>query len=116
MTAKLQSKLEKQFGGVAIYHVVYKREKFEIAAQTLLRLVKTAETKFPGKPRRLYLDIEGHRNPNGGFDFDMFELQNEFVIGFLSKFLSSVSMPLGSYSLKGQNDLIPDVLEIKSSN
>jgi len=34
-------------------------------------LVYVAEKKEPGKPRILYLDIDGHRNAQGRFDADM---------------------------------------------
>ena len=37
----------------------------------LVSLVYAAEKKEPGKPRTLYLDIDGHRNAQGRFDADM---------------------------------------------
>lgn len=36
-----------------------------------MSLVYAAEKKEPGKPRTLYLDIDGHRNAQGRFDADM---------------------------------------------
>lgn len=48
--------------GVALYHRVLRRENFEKAAKDLVSLVYAAEKKEPGKPRILYLDIDGHRN------------------------------------------------------
>ena len=80
--------------GIAIYHVVYGHEGFEDAARKLHKMVLAAAEREPGKPRRLYLDIEGHRNNAGGFDHDMTELQQDFVLGFLGPYLSYVSMPL----------------------
>ena len=44
---------------------------FEKAAKDLVSLVYAAEKKEPGKPRTLYLDIDGHRNAQGRFDADM---------------------------------------------
>ena len=41
------------------------------AAKDLVSLVYAAEKKEPGKPRTLYLDIDGHRNAQGRFDADM---------------------------------------------
>ena len=66
---------------VALYHVVYAHEGFTEAANALFELVKRAQEQWPGKRRRLYLDIEGHRNSDGGFDADMLELQSEFLVG-----------------------------------
>lgn len=48
-----------------------RRENFEKAAKDLVSLVYAAEKKEPGKPRTLYLDIDGHRNAQGRFDADM---------------------------------------------
>ena len=57
--------------GVALYHRVMRWENFEKAAKDLVSLVYVAEKKEPGKPRMLYLDIDGHRNAQGRFDADM---------------------------------------------
>ena len=54
--------------GVALYHRVMRRENFEKAAKDLVSLVYAAEKKEPGKPRTLYLDIDGHRNAQGRFE------------------------------------------------
>ena len=51
--------------GVALYHRVMRW------AKDLVSLVYAAEKKEPGKPRTLYLDIDGHRNAQGRFDADM---------------------------------------------
>ena len=48
--------------GVALYHRVMRWENFEKAAKDLVSLVYAAEKKEPGKPRTLYLDIDGHRS------------------------------------------------------
>lgn len=79
MKKNLQSKLESDDRAVAIYHVVYSHEGFEESAQILFKLVQRAQRVMPGKPRQLYLDIEGHRNSEGGFDADMLELQTVFL-------------------------------------
>ena len=79
---------------IAIYHVVYSHEDFEHAAQVLYQLVLKSEQDFPGRKRMLFLDIEGHRNSAGGFDEDMFELQKDFLGGFLFQFVSEFSCPL----------------------
>ena len=77
-------------------------------------MVRSAAERYPGKPRRLYLDIEGHRNSAGGFDADMQELQRGFVLGFLSPYLSYVSMPLVTAERREpQRDEVPNELVIQ---
>lgn len=98
----------------ALYHVVYPHEGFEESAQALFRLVKRAEELKPGKPRSLILDIEGHRDDDGRFDRDMYELQQEFVLGFLSRYLSEIHSPVYSGKNPGkQDDDIPASLDIR---
>ncbi len=59
---------------IGLYHVVYPHERFDEAATTLFELVRGAEERSPGQRRVLYLDIDGHRNAEGGYDLDMYEL------------------------------------------
>ena len=98
---------------VAIYHRVYRRENFEIAANDLIGLIYAAQEQQPDIPRALYVDIDGHRNKAGGFDDDMLELQKEFGIGFLLQFVKEVHFPLGSVINKGeQRNDVPEKLVI----
>jgi hypothetical protein len=103
-------------GTVALYHVMRDREDFGETAQALFEVVRYAITEFTGRRRLLYLDIEGHRNPAGGFDRDAYEIQNTFLIGFLMPYLSELHMPLGAVINPGtQRDDIPDELRIDPS-
>lgn len=96
---------------IAIYHRIYKRENFETAANDLIKLIHKTQEQQPGKPRALYVDIDGHRNKVGGYDEDMRELQTEFGIGFLLQFLKEVHFPLGSFkNTKKQNNDVPEEL------
>lgn len=79
---------------VALYHVVYEYEKFEEAAQMIFELVRNAQQNWPNANRSLYLDIDSHKNKAGGFDSDMFELQKDFILGFLMPYLHKVYMPI----------------------
>ena len=79
---------------IILYHRVMRRENFEKATRDLFDLLKTAQVKSPNIDRILYVDIDGHKNSKGGFDHDMFELQQDFGIGFLGKFFSEVHFPL----------------------
>jgi hypothetical protein len=101
----------------AIYHVVYAHESFEHAANVLFGLVRKAQAEQPGQPRYLHLDIDGHRNAEGGFDRDMYELQSDFVLGFLMPYLSRAYMPLCQVSNPSQqrND-VPDELRIQPAS
>lgn len=94
---------------IVIYHTVFENENFEDAASTLFGLVSNAQKNYPGFERILYLDIDGHKNNNGGFDEDMFELQQQYIIGFLMKYLSEVHIPLITLvNNRGQCDDIPE--------
>ncbi len=100
---------------VAIYHVVHSHEGFEESARTLFRLVRRAEVAKPGKRRVLSLDVEGHRTNDGGFDPDMLELQNDFLVGFLAPFLCEVRCPLLTLrNPRPQDDDIPEELVIEN--
>ncbi len=111
-----QSRVESTKEAVAIYHVVYAHEGFEESAQALFSLVQEAQRRQPGKLRKLFLDIEGHRNSQGGFDAEMHELQGEFVLGILGQFLSEISMPLlRATGPKPQSDEIPPKLIIREN-
>jgi hypothetical protein len=109
-----RSRLKPTADAVALYHLVYENEGFDAAAQHLFKLVKDAQDKWPGKKRLLFLDIEGHRNSEGGFDPDMLELQKDFVLGFLNQFLSEIHMPLvKAKNPDPQSDDIPERLIVQ---
>ncbi|WP_342756644.1 HNH endonuclease signature motif containing protein [Kineothrix sedimenti] len=106
-----------KYKGIAIYHFIYKEEGFKESAQMPFDLVKEAQTNNPNQKRLLYLEIDGHRNKNGGFDHDMYELQRYFILEFLMPYLSSVSMPLLSVTNnKLQKNDFPDELRIDSED
>ncbi len=79
---------------VAIYHLVLSNDTFDTTADVLVRLVKQTQDLRPNMNRALYLDIEDHRNAEGGFDQDMFELQRYFILGVLMPYISELYMPL----------------------
>jgi hypothetical protein len=65
------SKIDSSADAVALYHMIYEHEGFEDSAQKLFKLVQQAQSLNPGKKRKLYPDIEGHRVKEGGFDDDI---------------------------------------------
>ena len=64
------------------------------------------------KKRKLFLDIDGHRNSSEGFDADMLELQKDFLLEFLGRYLTEIHAPL--INLRNEkpqrNDLPPDLI------
>jgi hypothetical protein len=118
MEQRQKSKIESAADAVALYHIIYQHEGFEESAQNLFKLVQQAERQRPGKNRKLFLDIEGHRIKEGGFDADMLELQKEFLLGFLSTYLSEIHCPLiDETNLKSQeNDIPPTLILIDGRN
>lgn len=81
---------------VAIYHIVFKNENFNDAAQAIMDLTRESVKKYKNKKRVLYLDIDGHRLKDGAFDSDMWELQFNFIIQNLLFYYSEINLPIGS--------------------
>jgi hypothetical protein len=98
---------------ILIYHVIFEEENFEDSASAIHRLMKSCQDESPNVRRVLYLDIDGHRNENGGFDHDMYELQKNFLLGFLAPYFTKIYMPLGIVTNKEvQWNNIPNQIEI----
>jgi len=111
---RTKSRLEPDERAVAIYHCVHEHEGFEATAQTLFELVQRAEQQRPGTERRLYLDIDGHKKSEGGFDSDMVEIQTKFLPQVLSHHLSEFLTPLGHcMNPKPQDNDVPPALVIR---
>lgn len=67
---------------IALYHVMFTDEGFDRTAEMLFTIVREAARAYPGRPRALFLDIEGHRpSPQAGYDHDAFEIMSSFVLG-----------------------------------
>ncbi len=99
--------------GVALYHAVFEEEGFEATIDHIHQLVKTSQEKNPNRKRFFYLDIDGHKNENGGYDHDMYELQRHFLLGFLLPYLTEIHMPLGSFrNSKAQRNDFPEEINI----
>ena len=97
---------------IALYHRIMRRENFEAAAKDLFQLLVSAQKKAPNQPRVLYVDIDGHRNAEDGFDRDMFELQKEFLLPYFTE----IHFPLYSVvNEKEQNNHIPEGLQISNA-
>jgi hypothetical protein len=79
---------------IALVHRVHPHEDFNRTAQILLVLLNKAQREHPGKKRCLHLEIDGHRDSKGDFDFDMMELQSKFMADFMLQFLTRAELPL----------------------
>ena len=99
---------------VSLYHIVDEADNFDKAAQDIFNLIVEAQQRFPDWPRVFYLDITGHIDEHGRFEPDMVELQQEFLIAALGKFLTAIDMPLVSLvNPELQNNEVPDSLGIQ---
>ena len=99
---------------VSLYHIVSEGDDFDRAAQDIFQLIAEAQKRFPDWPRVFYLDINGHLDERGRFEPDMVELQQEFLIAALGKFLTAIDMPLVSVvNPKMQDNALPDSLGIQ---
>ena len=99
---------------VSIYHVVQEADHFDKAAQEIFGLIAEAQKRYPDWPRVFYLDILGHIDEQGRFEPDMVEIQQEFLIAALGKFLTAIDMPLVSVvNPDVQDNEIPDSLGIQ---
>jgi hypothetical protein len=98
---------------IAIAHRVLAHEDFERTVQILLKLLNMAQREFPGVKRSLFLEIDGHRNSNGGFDDDMLELQSKFMEEVLLQFVTRAVTPLAEFENPApQNNIIPEELNL----
>lgn len=105
--------VDRETKAMVLYHCVYPEENFEQAARELFDLVAHTNEFFPNAKRSLYLDIEGHRTPADAFDADMFELQKDFLLGFMMPFLVELHAPLIHVkNPKPQRGDLPDELLI----
>jgi hypothetical protein len=99
--------------GVAIYHVINKKDTFEDAARVLFHMIYTTQRDFPNSERILIIDILDHRNDKGGFDHDMFELQSYFNLNVILPYVQRIYSPLISVQNKfPQLNDVPEELTI----
>ncbi len=99
---------------VSVYHVIEAEDDFESAAHAVFAMVRECQDRYPNWPRVVYLDVLGHPGDRGGFDSDMFEFQQEFMIGTMGPFLTALDMPLVSvWNPEHQRNDLPDQLAIQ---
>ncbi|MFE0024535.1 HNH endonuclease signature motif containing protein [Amycolatopsis sp. NPDC059021] len=104
---------KKRRNGILIYHDMAVYENFERCAHRIFQVVQRAQRARPGAPRYLYLRVQGHRNDEGGYDRDAWEIMRYFTLEYLFPYLTGASTPM--FEVKNDkkqcNDL-PDRLDI----
>ena len=96
---------------VSLRYDVEENASFEDAALGLFALLKDAERQFPGWPRLLYLNIEGHLDTFGRLEPEMIELQQEFLFSIVGPFVTAVAAPIVSgLNPAPQRNNLPDRL------
>ncbi|MGW0839504.1 HNH endonuclease signature motif containing protein [Streptomyces sp. NPDC002787] len=99
--------------GVLLYHDMAVYENFERCTQRVLQVLQSAQKKSPGAPRRLLFRVQGHRNSEGGYDHDSWEMIRHFLPDIILPHLTELITPL--YEVRNprkQNNVIPDELHI----
>ncbi|MCW3084857.1 MAG: endonuclease [Bacteroidetes bacterium] len=101
--------------GIAFYHIILPHDTFEDAARVIFASIYKTQKNYPNQERYVFIDIEGHKNKNGGFDHDMYELQSYFNLHVVLPFVTRIYSPLISVQNRySQNNNIPDNLEISN--
>ncbi|WP_433700654.1 HNH endonuclease [Nocardiopsis sp. CA-288880] len=77
-----------------IWHEMTIEEDFTKAASRIFLMLRNCQDRFPGKKMALYIDVQGHRNSEGGFDHDAFELIHYFALEKMAQYLTEVRTPL----------------------
>ncbi|MEU4600291.1 HNH endonuclease signature motif containing protein [Nocardia sp. NPDC023988] len=98
---------------VLLRHDMAVYENYERCTRRIFQMLQRTQLLFPGKPRHLWISVQGHRNDAGGFDHDAHEVIRNFALELMLPYLSKVSTPLIQASNSGRqcND-VPELYEI----
>ena len=99
---------------VSVYQKVGATDTFDEAATEAFRLIREAQRQYPDWPRVYYLDIEGHKGEQKGFDPDFFEFQQEFWFATIAHFVTAFETPMlgGLINPNPQRNDLPDDLQV----
>ena len=98
---------------IMLYHDMAVYENFERCAQRIFAILRDSQRKYPSAERTLLLRIQGHRNDEGGYDHDAWEIIHHFIPEFIFPYLKAAITPFGEFRNNNkQRDDIPDRLEI----
>jgi len=96
---------------VTIYHRVYEDEDVSETADALWSLLQDAHEEFPDSSITLALDIEGHRNAEGGFTDGFFNFQKNVCLTLIAPFVDVLILPLGDHAYDTSNLTLEHTLE-----
>lgn len=82
---------------IVLFHPIKADEDISDAVDGIWNLLQEAHNEFPGRELSLIIDIEGHRNENGGFTDGMYFLQETLCIPIIAAFVDKLTIPLGEY-------------------
>lgn len=93
---------------VELHFTVKKSDTFESVTSRIFDLIANAQAKCPDQDRYLFIEIEGHRNKNGGFDKGMMKLQTHFLLGLVGEYVKGIKTPSYRFTNpKEQNNSFP---------
>ncbi|WP_218009890.1 hypothetical protein [Actinomadura kijaniata] len=98
---------------IMLYHDMAVYENFERCALRIFTILRNSQHKLPGAERTLFLRIQGHRNDEGGYDHDAWEIIHHFIPEFIFPYLHTLNTPFGEVrNCNKQRNDIPDILTI----
>ncbi|MES9602166.1 HNH endonuclease signature motif containing protein [Actinomadura sp. NPDC000929] len=98
---------------IQLYHDMAVYENFERCAQRIFTILRDSQQASPGAERTLLLRIQGHRNNEGGYDHDAYEILCHFLPEFIFPYLTAAITPFGELQNKNaQRNDIPNRLYI----
>ncbi|MER5894823.1 hypothetical protein [Streptomyces sp. NPDC001876] len=92
-------------------------ENFERCAPRIIEVLHKAQEVSPNAPRFLYLDVQGHRNSENGYDRDAREMITNFLPAVALPYLTELHTPM--YTAKNphpQDNRVPQGMRIGYPN
>lgn len=98
---------------IMLYHDMAVYENFERCAQRIFAILRNSQREYPDAERTLLFRVQGHRNDEGGYDHDAWEIIRHFIPEYIFPFLTAMINPFGEIrnNKKQRNDM-PDLLVI----
>jgi hypothetical protein len=102
-------------GTVCILLQIEAEQSFEDAAAGVFKLLRSSQNRFPGVPRHLCVEIDGHTGIRNGFDEHFFEFQQEFLLATMGVFCTMIDAPLTGCLMNPDPQIneLPDRLDVK---
>lgn len=85
--------------GDTVFHTVPANETFEESAEVIFKKVRKVVKDCPSGPRKIVIDMTGHRVRGGGFDEDMMKL-HRFLISDVGPFVNDIQTTMAHFRNK----------------